>query len=147
MDRARIAQVRQIDLLWPRLFQHLVHVAIFLPRTRGARHVPPPALGCRHLRRLVRPFHRRPHLVKDLLVHLVKRQRFLLQSRIMLQALFIFGKTLAQLLQELPRPGRRPFLFLPLLMFLQPAFVTLAYQDFKLVSRVRFYRQLLSLPL
>ena len=91
----------------------------------------------------MRPLHRGPHLVKDLLVHLIKRQRFLLQSRIMLQALFIFGKALAQLLQQLPRPGRRPFLLaLPFLVFPQPALVPLAYHDFKLVSRVRLHRQL-----
>jgi hypothetical protein len=52
----------------------------------------------------VRPLYIRLDPVKYLLVHLVKRQRFLLQSWVLLQAFFVFGKTLAQLLQQLRCP-------------------------------------------
>jgi len=65
------------------------------------------------------------HPVENLLVHLVKCQCFLLQSRVVLQALLVFGKALAQLFQQLPRPGRRPRLSLPFLVFLQPALILL----------------------
>src|ERR1044071_2321233 len=141
MDRVCISQVRQINLLRTRGFQHFMHMAIFLPT--HPRCPARPASGSRMpaSRRLVRPLHRGPHLVKDLLVHLIKRQRLLLQSRIMLQTLFIFGKTLAQLLQQLPCPGRRPRPPLRFLVLPQSPLIPLLHYVQMVLVGVRFVPQ------